>query len=72
MLTYGFEILGLDRIYAYHFARNPASGKVMQKVNMKHEGQMRQHLLKWGVREDLEVYGILKAELPPASDSRHP
>jgi len=72
MLQYGFGALGLDRIYAYHFSRNPASGRVMQKVNMKHEGQMRRHLLKWGVREDLEVYGILRTEFEPASDSGHP
>ena len=72
MLKYGFEVLGLDRIYAFHFTRNPASGKVMQKVNMKREGLMRQHLLKWGVREDLEVYGILRIELLSASDSSHP
>jgi len=72
VLEYGFEILGLDRIYAFHFTRNPASGRVMQKVNMKHEGRMRQHFLKWGVREDLEVYGILKTDLRPASDLSHP
>ena len=72
MLKYGFEVLGLDRIHAFHFTRNPASGRVLQKVNMKHEGQMRQHLLKWGVREDLEVYGILKTEFGPVSDSGHP
>jgi ribosomal-protein-alanine N-acetyltransferase len=72
MLEYGFEVLGLDRIYAFHVTRNPASRSVMQKVNMKREGLMRQHLLKWDVREDLEVYGILKTDLRSASDSSHP
>jgi RimJ/RimL family protein N-acetyltransferase len=72
LLQYGFGVLGLDRIYAYHFTRNPASGRVMQKANMKHEGRMRQHLLKWGVREDMEVYGILRVEFTPASGPCHP
>ena len=64
-------VLDLDRIYANHFLRNPASGRVMQKAGMKHEGCLRQHVLKWGAREDLEVYGILKAEhRPPGAD--HP
>lgn len=72
MLNYGFEVLGLDRICAFHFTRNPASGRVMQKVNMKHEGQMRQHLLKWGIREDVEVYGILRGELRRLPDTLYP
>lgn len=71
VLEYGFQVLDLDRIYAHHFLRNPASGRVMQKAGMKHEGCLRQHVLKWGAREDLEVYGILKAEhRPPGTD--HP
>jgi ribosomal-protein-alanine N-acetyltransferase len=72
MLKYGFQVVALDRIYAFHFTRNPASGRVMQKVNMKHEGRMRQHILKWGAREDLEVYGILKTDLRCDADSGHP
>lgn len=72
MLRYGFDVLGLDRIFAHHFTRNPASGRVMQKVNMRHEGQMRQHVLKWGVREDLELYGILRTDPRPATDPDHP
>ncbi|MDM7999152.1 MAG: GNAT family N-acetyltransferase [Dehalococcoidia bacterium] len=72
MLEYGFEVLGLDRIFAHHFTRNPASGRVMQKLNMKHEGHMREHLLKWGVREDLEIYGILRTDPRPKPNLIHP
>ena len=32
MLKYGFETLNLHRIYASYFSRNPASGKVMEKL----------------------------------------
>ncbi len=60
MLNYGFHELGLQRIQAQHLSRNPASGKVMQKLGMKHEGHLRAHVLKWGVSEDVDVYGILR------------
>jgi ribosomal-protein-alanine N-acetyltransferase len=62
VLDYGFGQLGLLRIYATHFARNPASGRVMQKAGMTYEGCLRQHVLRWGVPQDLVHYGILRAE----------
>jgi [ribosomal protein S5]-alanine N-acetyltransferase len=62
VLHYGFEGLGLHRIFARHFTRNPASGRVLQKLGMRHEGCLRQHALKWGVFEDTEFYGILKTD----------
>lgn len=62
MLRYGFEVMGLNRIHAAHFASNPASGRVMQKVGMTHEGCLRQHVRKWGQYEDLDSYAILRSE----------
>ena len=62
VLKYGFEVLNLNKIHAHHFKRNPASGKIMQKIGMKHEGCLRQHIKKWDKFEDLEVYGILRDE----------
>lgn len=62
VIRYGFERLGLARIFASHLKRNPASGRVMQKVGMAHEGCLRRHVKKWGRYEDLELYGILKDE----------
>ena len=38
VIRYGFEVLGLQRIFAGHFTRNPASGRVMQKAGMTYEG----------------------------------
>jgi ribosomal-protein-alanine N-acetyltransferase len=38
VLHYGFTVLGLNRIYASHMSRNPASGRVMEKIGMKYEG----------------------------------
>ena len=62
VLQYGFGVLGLERIFAHHFAGNPASGRVMQKLGMRHEGTLRGHIVKWGRREDVECYGILREE----------
>ncbi len=58
----GFGELGLHRIEAVHLARNPASGRVMQKIGMRHEGTLREHVLKWGVFETIECYAILRSE----------
>lgn len=58
----GFRNLGLHRILAMHLARNPASGRVMQKIGMRHEGTLREHMLKWDVFETLEYYAILRSE----------
>lgn len=62
VLQYGFATLNLNRIHSSHLTRNPASGRVMQKLGLVHEGFARQHTKKWDVFEDLALYGILKAE----------
>lgn len=60
VIGYGFSVLGLHRVYAVHFSRNPASGRVMEKCGMLHEGRFREHVRKWGVYEDVDVWGILR------------
>jgi [ribosomal protein S5]-alanine N-acetyltransferase len=62
LLSFAFGDLGLRRVVAHHFSRNPASGRVLQKLGMRHEGSLRDHVLKWGAFEDLEIYGILAGE----------
>jgi len=62
VLRYGFQVLGLNRVYATHMTRNPRSGRVMQKIGMKHEGQMRQAWKRWNKFEDVEMYAVLKSE----------
>ena len=70
VLRYGFTELGLNRIYAHHFGRNPASGRVMEKIGMVYEGCLRQHVQKWGVSEDLKIYAILKSEYESQSKTQ--
>jgi [ribosomal protein S5]-alanine N-acetyltransferase len=57
IVEYGFSVLGLNRIQARHLTRNPASGCVMAKLGMQHEGCLRQHTRKWDVFEDVDLYG---------------
>lgn len=61
-LNYGFETLDLNRIHAQHFANNPASGRVMQKIGMTWEGTLRQQHFKWGEFVDSVCYGVLRKE----------
>lgn len=62
MLRYGFEDLVLHRIFASHFGHNPASGSVLRKLGMRHEGCQREHLRKWDRFVDSELYGILRQQ----------
>lgn len=63
LMHWGFETLNLNRIFAHHLSRNPASGRVLQKIGMQHEGRLREHNIKWGKFEDVDIYGILRSEL---------
>ena len=65
VVAYSFEVLKLNRIYAFHFTRNPASGRVLEKIGMRYEGCRRQHTKKWGNFEDSIGYGILKVDFDP-------
>ncbi len=62
VVAYGFEVLKLNRIHAYFFKRNAASGRVLEKIGMQYEGCLRQHLKKWDNFEDIIAYGMLKAD----------
>ncbi len=62
VLSHAFGPLGLRRVHAYHFVRNPASGRVLEKLGMTREGVFRKHVMKWGVAEDLVGWGILAEE----------
>ena len=59
IIDYGSTVLNLNRIYAHHFTRNLASGQVLNKLGMLHEGTARQHIKKWSKFEDIELYGII-------------
>lgn len=62
VVAYGFTELRLHRILGRHFTRNPASGRVLQKLGMRLEGTHRDAYLRFGRFEDAVVYGLLEGE----------
>ena len=62
VLDYGFAELELERIHAHHLLRNPASGRVMEKIGMHAEGIAREAFHKEGEREDIALYGIIRRD----------
>ncbi len=66
VLEFAFGELGLNRVEARHMTKNPASGKVMQKLGMTYEGTLRQAIYRFGNFEDAALYGILRREFSDA------
>ena len=62
VVAFGFKTLALNKIHSQHLSRNPASGRVLQKIGMTQEGFHRKHIRKWGVFEDVVSYGILASD----------
>ncbi|AOV07742.1 GNAT family N-acetyltransferase [Sporosarcina ureilytica] len=62
MISYGFEKLGLERIYGHCMSRNPASRKVMEKVGFQFEGTLRHDVKKGEVFEDLDLLGMIRTD----------
>lgn len=60
IIRFGFQDLGLNKIYATHFPHNPASGKIMQNCGMKLEATLKQEYFKNGKPLDVLKYSILK------------
>jgi [ribosomal protein S5]-alanine N-acetyltransferase len=75
LCDFAFGVLGVHRIQARHLMRNPASGRVMQKLGMQCEGVLRGAVRKWDRFEDLALYAVLAHEwqtVRPSSTSRMP
>lgn len=62
MVRFGFEEMGLNRIFAEHFRENASSGRILRKIGMRPEGRLEQHVLKEGSFIDLELYGLLRKD----------
>jgi [ribosomal protein S5]-alanine N-acetyltransferase len=60
LIEYGFTELGLTRIFAYVFADNPASIKVLQKSGMHQEGILIKGVRKDNVFHDTILFAITK------------
>ena len=61
MVAYGFREHDLDLIYADYFNRNPASGRVMQKIGMRYAYDLPKDP-EDDSSKDMIRYKILKSE----------
>ena len=59
LIDHAFSVLSLKRVYALHLFTNPASGRVMQKMCMKHYNT-EQRTDRFGKPASMEFYEIVK------------
>ena len=57
LINHAFTVLSLKRVYAQHLSINPASGRVMQKMGMKHYNT-EQKVDRYGKPASMEYYEI--------------
>ena len=62
IVRWGFEELGLAKIYSHADVLNVGSWRVMEKVGMTREGLFRGHSGFRGERQDDVYYGLLRDE----------
>ena len=64
VVSHALNVVGINRLEAFHAVSNPGSGRVLQKAGMKFEGHARQ---KYRNRhrgfEDCDMYAILREDL---------
>ncbi len=58
IVNYAFSVLKLKSIHAFYLKRNPASGRVLEKIGMQFEECFPKAAEKWGVLEDIVKYNI--------------
>jgi RimJ/RimL family protein N-acetyltransferase len=62
LLRFGFETLGMHRIWAIVEPENAASARVLEKVGMQREGRLRDHRFAKGRWRDSVLYAALAPE----------
>ena len=62
VIDYGFQSMGLARIYSFADIRNKCSWRVMEKLGMEREGVMRSNRQARGEYVDDVLYAILRDE----------
>lgn len=60
LVEYGFETLGLHRVYCGTSRKNAAMQKLAEKLGMEREGCRKEAFFKNGVFEDIVEYGRVK------------
>lgn len=62
IISFGFEELGLNRIYARHIVGNDPSGRVMQKSGMSFEGILRSSMYIKEQYRDIALYAVTRED----------
>ncbi len=72
LIKFGFEKLGLHRLFATCDPQNSASAHVLEKAGMKREGHLREHKWSKGKWRDSYLYAILEQNWKSMEpESRH-
>lgn len=69
LLTFGFEQLGLHRIWAHCLAENTASIRLLERIGMRREGHLRENEWQQGRWHDTLTYAILAQEWEDKHDT---
>lgn len=72
LLAFGFNDLGLHRIWAWCIAENAGSAHVLEKIGMRQEGRLREHEWMKGRWWDTLIYAILGQEFGHGSPAGTP
>ena len=62
ILEYGFQTLGLNRIYLFTEVENVAAQKVFERVGFIREGVLHQDIVSHGKYVDRIAYGLLRED----------
>ena len=69
LLEWAFTTLDLNRVQAEADTRNAASARVLEKLGFVHEGTLRQDCIVNGEVSDSWVFGLLRSDWQPTSNS---
>jgi ribosomal-protein-alanine N-acetyltransferase len=61
VIAYGFDDLGLERLWARCHDGNEASKRLLEKLGFTYEGRLRGHIMRDCARRDCLIYGRLRA-----------
>lgn len=62
LTNYGFEELGLNRIYGYQLEHNVGAHKVIEKLGWQREGLLRQNTYSHGEIKDQYIVSIIRQD----------
>lgn len=66
VVAFAFEECGVESVYAYYFQRNPASGRVLEKIGMRHAEYIPKDPKRYFF-EDMIRKSLLKGEFISAN-----